>query len=70
MQSPMLFDPKNAQAYSNIMPFLSDEAKNGMAQGQLPLGMNGGLITPGESRLLGQCRLTASMVDISGRIAD
>ena len=47
MQSPLAFDPKNAQSYSNLMPFLSEEAKNGLAQGQLPIGMNGGLLTPG-----------------------
>lgn len=52
MQSPLVFDPKTAQAYSNLLPFLSDEAKNGLAQGQLPMGMNGGLLTPGECRQL------------------
>ena len=59
MQSPLVFDPKTAQAYSNLLPFLSDEAKNGLAQGQLPMGMNGGLLTPGEcGQLEDRCCVT------------
>ena len=51
MQSPLVFDPKNAHSYSSLMPFMSDDAKNNLPQGHMPVGMNGGLLTPGKPTL-------------------